>query len=160
MEVVRQIEKIMEAWKDMECITSENMGRATDKVADIDRLLSRLASFETGIQKTFEEIQPEHSGSFVTKSRLGSMARGLQATSAGTVIGKLSAVSSMVAKPIVADRLEFKGEPLFDPSPFLDSRGKFIFESPMRAACKPEDSLIDPPRVRLLVEKKRFGSFS
>ena len=55
----------------------------------------------------------------------------------------------MVAKPIIADRIDFKGRPSFKPSPLLDEKGQFIFERPLEAACSPEDIQFEPPPVKL-----------
>ena len=55
----------------------------------------------------------------------------------------------MVAKKIVSSRLEFKGEPTFNPSPFLDSRSKQVFEFPIAEALNPGEAREDPPVVRI-----------
>ena len=58
----------------------------------------------------------------------------------------------MVAKKLVSDRLDFKGEPCFDPSPFLDDTSRGIFQRPIDHALRPGEATEDPPRVRV------FGS--
>ena len=147
--VVRHIELLMRAWKTTECITSENMGRAAAKVENIDELLTRLSTFEDGVASTFEESQPSLSGSGWASSTKRIFARGLQRVSGGEFCGVVAAGSSLVAKPLKASRLEFRGVPEFDPSPFLDDLGRFIYEEPMQAALQPHESLVEIPRVKL-----------
>ena len=147
--VVRHIELLMRAWKTTECITSENMGRAAAKVENIDELLTRLSTFEDGVASAFEESQPSLSGSGWASSTKRIFARGLQRASAGEFCGVVAAGSNMVAKHLKASRLEFRGVPEFDPSPFLDDLGRFIYEEPMQAALQPHESVVEPPRVKL-----------
>ena len=65
------------------------------------------------------------------------------------MVGHGQSFGGSVAKPIVADRLDFRGQPLFDPKPFLDKQSCFIFDDPLSAAKTPEEALEDPPQVRL-----------
>ena len=147
--VVRHIELLMRAWKTTECITAENMGRAAAKVENIDELLVRLSTFEDGVASTFEEFQPSLSGGGWASATKRIFARGLQRASGGEICGTVVAGSNMAAKPLKASRLEFRGVPVFDPSPFLDDLGRFIYEEPIQAALKPHESLVEPPRVKL-----------
>ena len=147
--VVRHLESTMAAWRDLPPLSSANLGRATDKVESIDRVLSQLASFEESLQHLFEETLPDFSAAVPGPAGIRYFSPGLQASSGGDVVGRISLDGSTVAKPIIASRLEFKGEPIFDPSPFLDDRCRFIFQDPLNAAMKPEKSTEEIPAVRL-----------
>ena len=138
--VVRHIELLMRAWKTTECITAENMGRAAAKVENIDELLVRLSTFEEGVASTFEESQPSLSGGGWASATKRIFARGLQRASRTEICGTVVAGSNMAAKPLKASRLEFRGVPGFDSSPFLDDLGRFIYEEPIQAALKPHES--------------------
>ena len=120
--VVRQIESTMHAWRVAEPVTAFNMGRAAEKVENIERALERLGNFETGIYDLFEETLPENSGSIFGSAARSFFAPGLQSDIGGEVVGHGQSFGGSVAKPIVADRLDFRGQPLFDPKPFLDSK--------------------------------------
>jgi hypothetical protein len=147
--VVRQIESTMHAWRVAEPVTAFNMGRAAEKVENIERALERLGNFETGIYDLFEETLPENSGSIFGSAARSFFAPGLQSDIGGEVVGQGQSFGGSVAKPIVADRLDFRGQPLFDPKPFLDKQSCFIFDDPLSAAKTPEEALEDPPQVRL-----------
>ena len=152
--VVRHIEATMGAWKKSGYIEFSSLGRAASKVEEIEKLLCRLEHFEDGIFSTFGEAESSPSGSPWGNHFSRRFAFGLHRAFAGEVVGHLSSTISTVAKPLKADRLEFRGTPQFNPSPFLDERGRKIFETPMQAAQSPSDILEDPPLVRL------FGSDS
>ncbi len=150
--VVRQIQTTMAAWDEMESITMANMGRAATKIADIESLLGRLHTFAEGVFQEFDESFPDLSGSSRLHGSKQKFSPGLQVESAGNVVGCIPTALASTAKPIIADRLDFQSEPSFDPSPFLDEQCRFIFQDPMSAAKKPDESFQEPPAVRI------FGS--
>lgn len=80
-------------------------------------------------------------------------APGLQRASPGDICGFLASNVATVAKPIVADRLHFRGKPVFDASPFLDERGRQIYLDPVSVSDDPSESLTEPPSVKIF-----FGS--
>ena len=123
----------MVAWSDCEPVTSEAMGRSASKV-DIEAALGRLASLEIDVGVLFAEVDADASGAPFADRNQFSFARGLQSESAGEVFARLDGGSPVVAKTkkIVASRLDFKAEPMFNPSPVLDIRSRKIFESPLR----------------------------
>lgn len=146
--VVRHIELTLQAWHLSDPITSDKLGRAASKVEDISALIERLSSFEQGVEATFDEVSPTESCS-PSSRKLKSFFRGLQKTSAGEIVGALGSTTSLVAKPIIADRLEFKGSPTFDPGPFLDDLTLLIFEDPMSMSRSPSDLDCEVPLVRM-----------
>ena len=146
---VRQIEATMGAWKRSGCIEFSSLGRAASKVEEIDKVLGRLAQFEDGIFSTFFEAELGPSGSPWGNHFSRRFAFGLQRAFAGEVVGHLTPGIATVAKPLKAERLEFRGTPKFNPSPFLDEQGQRVFETPMQVAMLPGDLCEDPPAVRL-----------
>ena len=150
--VVKFMEQALAAWQECEPVTSEAMGRSAGKVEDIESALGRLASLEYAVDDSLNEILPEASGTSIASLKRAFFAPGLQKQSAGEVVGHIPGVSPMVAKKLVSDRLDFKGEPCFDPSPFLDDTSRGIFQRPIDHALRPGEATGDPPRVRV------FGS--
>ena len=147
--VVRHISSTMTAWKEFEPVSVEQLGRAASKVESFEAALERLQSFESGVERLFEESQPDLSGPALSKPARGKFSPGLQSSSPGEVVGSLESSAEVVAKPIIADRIDFRGRPSFNPSPFLDEQGRFIFDRPLEAARSPSDSRIEPPPVKL-----------
>ena len=147
--IVKFMEEVMIAWSVCEPVTAEAMGRSASKVEDIESALGRLASLELDVGVLLEESAIEASGSPCSSRSRFNFAPGLQRESAGEVFGTLDGGSPIVAKKIVASRLEFKGEPTFNPSPFLDSRSKRVFECPIAEALQPGEAREDPPCVRI-----------
>lgn len=76
-------------------------------------------------------------------------APGLQHSTAGEVCGSLSQGAHVVAKPIVADRLDFRGRPNFDAKPFLDPRGQRIYDTPVDESAPLSSVDVDIPTVRI-----------
>ena len=108
--IVRFIESALTAWDVSEPITATGMGRAASKVEDIEILLARLSSFETGLDSVMEELGTRNSNDLGQKS-FSSFAPGLQAESAGELVGQLPGRQLSVAKTIEADRIDFRGTP-------------------------------------------------
>ena len=150
--VVKFMEQALAAWQECEPVTSEAMGRSAGKVEDIEDALGRLASLEYSVDDSFNDILPQASGTSIASLKRAFFAPGLQKQSAGEVVGRIPGFSPMVAKKLIADRLDFKGEPCFDPAPFLDSKSRATFQCPIEQALRPGEAPEDPPRVRV------FGS--
>ena len=119
------------------------------KIEDIEMALHRLASLQLDSAEIFEEQFPESSSNPFLPGSRGSFAPGLQRDSAGDFCARLPGFENVVAKKIVASRLDFKGEPTFDPVPFLDERSKAVFQRPIQQALTPGESREDPPNVRV-----------
>ena len=64
-------------------------------------------------------------------------------------MGALTGNQHLTAKPIRSDRLEFRGVPAFNPSPFLDERGREVFERPIQCALDPQEGTEEPPPVKI-----------
>ena len=148
--VVRQVEAVMGIWKNVSPVTAADMGRIAGKIESVEGALGRLAQFElSAFSSLSESDEPKFCSGNSRRSRRRSLIPGLQRVSAGSICGALHLDPSIVAKRIESDRLEFRGEPSFEPSPFLDERSKAIFQSPIQNALQPEDSLVEPPCVKI-----------
>ena len=152
--VVRFVEGAMAAWSESEPITSSSMGRAASKVEDIELLLSRLSNFEAGVGSVMDEILPLGSDNPSASKHCSSFSPGLQAESAGELIGHLAGQQLSVAKSIEADRIDFRGRPDFDASPYLDPVGRALYLDPVGQSLKPDEVLEDPPVVKIFATEK------
>ena len=153
--VVRQIEASLEAWNSCEPVTADAMGRSAAKVEDIEAAISKLSLFEHEASAAFETSNFESSGSSRPVARRASFfSPGLQRAFAGKVCGFLPGREMVAAKAIEADRLEFRGEPVFDPTPFLDPLGQKIFNSPLQMAKDPCELTEPVPAVRIFASEE------
>lgn len=148
-QIVHQIEGCLKAWMDCPPITSEAMGRTAAKVEDIEAAVYRLGAFESQAFAVFDELFTDSSGQPRVKTSRSRLSPGLQKVSPGEFCGELPGVDVVVAKQIEADRLEFRGEPNFNPSPFLDSHGQAIFERPLSCALHPLECPCPIPQVKV-----------
>ena len=112
-------------------VDSTAMGRSAAKVGDIEKALEKLSVFEGQIFSVFKQSLADNSGVCSFRRPVSKMAPGLQRSSPGLVCGTLPGEELQVARPIEASRIDFRGEPLFDPTPFLDERGEKIFNRPI-----------------------------
>lgn len=126
------------------------MERKAAKIEDIETL-GKLQQFETATHSCLDSHFGRYFGSFshLRRPRSRSFAPGLQRVPPGEILGKFSGATQVTAKIIESDRLNFRGEPCFDPSDFLDRRGREVFQHPVQNAMKLEDSLDEPPRVKI-----------
>ena len=158
--VVKQLEACMVAWQVCEPIDAAAMGRTSSKVEDLERLLGRLQVFETQAFDPEFGLLQESSGGLNSPKKSGFYAPGLQPSSAGEVCGSLLHGAHVVAKPIVSDRLEFRGRPDFDAKPFLDARGQRIYRTPVDTEVwKLLRKLDDSGRLGLLKEEDIFPGY-
>ena len=59
-----------------------------------------------------------------------------------------------VAKEIESDRLQFGGQPAFEPDPWLSTTSRAVYEDPLAYAHRPEEQPIDPPHVQVRGSRK------
>lgn len=149
--VVRHLEFVMAGCKEASPISAHEMGRTAAKMEDIETFIGKLQQFETAAHSYLDSHFGKNFGSFshLSRPRSRSFAPGLQRVPPGEILGTLSGATQMTAKIIESDRLNFRGEPCFDPSGFLDRRGREVFQRPVQNAMKPEESLEEPPRVKI-----------
>ena len=143
--VVRNLERLMVAWSTMDAVDSTAMGRTAAKIEEMEDVLSRLTAFESSSQDWLVEVSPPSSGS----SRVRSSVPGLQKAQPCAEVGLFGRSEVMIARPITADQVDFRGRPSFDPVPYLDEKSKFVYCHPLQAANSPESCPFDPPRVRI-----------
>lgn len=151
--VVRCMEGAVLAWIKCSPIDSTAMGRSAAKVEDIEKALHKLSVFEGQVFSVFQEVFADNSGLGSVRRPISKMAPGLQRVSPGVVCGVLQGEDMQVARPIVASRIDFRGEPSFDPSPFLDARARKIFNCPIKAALSPEEAPEAPPAVKIFASE-------
>ena len=149
--VIRNVERLLSAWKSCEAITPQAMGRTASKVEDLEGVLYRLQSFQDQIFDSLDDLLPGGSGGGAGRrvSAPLSFASGLQRSSAGETCGRIQCSALNFAKNIEASRLNFRREPTFDPLPYLDDGNREIYAFPISAAMTPSESLVDPPSVRI-----------
>ena len=152
--VVMQIERTLEAWNLCEPVTAASMGRSAAKVEDIEGAISKLGLFEQHACSAFETSAFESSGGQrPVVRRAPFFSPGLQRAFAGKVCGFLPGKEMVPAKSIEASRLEFRGEPVFDPTPFLDPLGQKIFNHPLQMAMDPRELSESVPPVRVFASE-------
>eukprot|EP00438_Fugacium_kawagutii_P000083 Skav218697 [mRNA] locus=scaffold1346:227635:232409:- [translate_table: standard] len=136
--VVRTLEGCMDAWKVCSPISSADMGRTAGKVETLELAIGRLSTFVASSHEAISRL-PDAGSGFPFKRFRGQFTSGLYSASPGEAIGSLPGEIGQAAKVIEADRLEFKGYPVFDPSPFLDEETRYIYQFPLLAASDPQD---------------------
>ena len=160
--VVRNVERLLSAWKSCEAVTPQAMGRTASKVEDLEGVLFRLQSFQDQVFDSLDDLLPGRSGGDASRRLFAPLgfASGLQRSSAGDVCGNVQCSALSFAKNIEASRLNFRGEPVFDPLPYLDDRNKRVYASPITSAMDPSESLQDPPVVRIHAsEEEKWSLF-
>ena len=125
------------------------------KVEDIEGAISKLGLFEQHACSAFETSAFESSGGQrPVVRRAPFFSPGLQRAFAGKVwVGFLPGKEMVPAKSIEASRLEFRGEPVFDPTPFLDPLGQKIFNHPLQMAMDPRELSESVPPVRVFASE-------
>lgn len=117
-----------------------SMGRSASKVESIEEAISELEARA----KTF--VSDSSNGYLPHRSEISAAGRD---DDAGTVVGFSSLTSFSTFKEIEPDRLAFVGTPCFDPKPFLDRRGREVFERPLKFSLPPEGFVGTIPHVKM-----------
>ena len=149
--VVRHMEFVMAGCKEASPIGASEMGRTAAKMEDIETFIGKLQQFDSAANSFLDSHFGKNFGSFshLSRPRSRGFAPGLQRVPPGEILGTLTGSTQMAAKIIESERLSFRGEPCFDPSGFLDAKGREVFQFPIQKAMKPEESLEAPPRVKI-----------
>ena len=157
--VVRILSGQIAPWKN-KVVQACDMGRGASKMESIERTLSFLSSMQShpeSLSATTVGLTPPSPSTPLPVTGYGHRRSGspvyrpgLQSVSGGQIVGELEgAGTAPIAKTIEVDRLHFRGQPAFDPLPYLDPVGQQIFHSPLDMADAPGTSCIDPPRVKI-----------
>lgn len=113
-------------------------GRAASKLEGVDEEMVRLRQMLSSLLS--------ESSSYFGHSRNNNVqwptGAGLRS---GFLLGKCKGGNNLTAKPIVADRLVFKGEPNFDPLPFI---AKWYVDPLQLASAAVDTESLPPVRVR------------
>ena len=121
--VVRHLEHTMEASRTASPVSAFDMGRTASKIEDFEGALGKLWEFEETAAATIvgNYDRPLAAGSKRLHSEkvARAFAPGLRRAPPGEVLGAITGSSHMTARPIQSDRLEFRGEPSFNPCPSL-----------------------------------------
>ena len=141
---VRLLEHLAEDGNSLTKVEAADMGRVASKTEGSAfelRALHRAAAILTGGGKNYA------SRGFCPSSRVH--AESDEIFNFGRIGGEIEGSNVIAAKPIVAERLNFVGSPVFDPSRLFDADTLKIYEDPLAYAKHP-DECDEPPKVKIL----------
>ena len=113
----------LDAWFELGVLSATDMGRTAGRIEDLEVALQKLKQLNSGNSSP-------HRGSISELGRLG-----------GSKVGTF--------KPVESERLQFRGFPDFDPTPFLDAHSEEIYEHPFEHSIDPDEFMGEVPRVRV-----------
>ena len=120
---MKRFECFLDAWFELGVLSATDMGRTAGEIEDLEIALQKLKQLNSGNSSPYQ-------GSISELGRLG-----------GSKVGAF--------KPVESERLQFRGFPDFDPTPFLDARSKEIYEHPFEHSIDPDEFMGEVPRVRV-----------
>lgn len=140
-EGVRHFERLLEAWITVSPIGPEAMGRTAAKVETLEATILSL-------EQSGRALIGEHQGYFHPPELGQSCTHPRQR---GVAVGKIRGSEGFSAfKEVDPSRLTFVGFPDFDPSPYLDPRGRAVFQDPLSCRMDAADYKgPPPPRLRV-----------
>ena len=138
-EVVKRFEQLMKGWLDVSQIGPAEMGRTAAKVETLDSMLCSLEQQARLLAR---------SSQYGTTSN-SEFAVGDPSKTLGKVSGRCGLDMMSTFKPVDPSRLKFVGQPLFNPSPYLDSTSRAVFEHPISQRLKPHEFNGKVPHVRV-----------
>ena len=140
-DLVQRLRRQVDVWNAEAVVTSAEMGRSATKVESLEDVLNQLQA----------EAELVHSGlkSYGSKAEERLRTDWGMKGAPGSVVGKLDVAPAHPAKALEPDRLQFWGEPSFDPRPFMDPANVSMFEFPLQHAIDPAELPERPPRVRV-----------
>ena len=122
-EGVQRLERMMEAWIFVSPIDAEAMGRTAAKVGSLEEDLINL-------ERAASKLSRDQGGYFGTKNT--SKEDPVPEKSRGFDLGTAQHNGAFSTfKEVDPTRLGFVGVPSFDPRPYLDERGRKIFQNPL-----------------------------
>lgn len=113
-----------------ESVDPVSMGRSAAKVESIEEALADL-------ECRAKSLQPDGVNAYLPSASLKDEC-GLGSEGAGVVVGQTNHAAFSTFKEVDPSRLAFVGEPVFDPSPFLDERSRRVFRFPMDCSRDPD----------------------
>ena len=136
-EIVRRLEGFLRSWMDVSQIGPEEMGRTAES---LECTLRQLEARARALAKP---------GAGYFDPRVAEDEIGDPTISGSLEFGKMDGGSLTTFKSVDPNRLSFAGRPVFDPSPFLDSRGRQIFNDPLACRLRQEDYVGSRPKLRV-----------
>ena len=138
--MARHWEFLSDAWF-VSQIGPEEMGRTASKVETLEERLSALLSRAHLLHSRADRYfapssSPEKTGDPLLKQ-------------GADLHFKVSGDGMTTFKPVDASRLVFAGLPRFDPGPYLDERGRAIYEDPLSSRLPPEEYKGPKPKLRV-----------
>ena len=149
--VVKKLTPLVDTWNQQGQITPADMGRAASKMENIEELVQELE--EAALRPAV------HLRSYLGKSSSGPQKPWGPSANPGVVVGTLSKEVEHVAKSLEAHRLQFAGEPSFDPVPYLDNQNRRQYLFPLTQARQMDSDDQRLPRVKVRCrgpERMRF----
>ena len=142
-EGVRRLESYARAWIEVSPIGPEEMGRTAAKVESLEEVISQLETEAATISDS-----NSYFGQATREDKEGDPQRQQGASS------ELQVPAGMTTfKEIDSKRLTFVGRPVFDPSPYLDPKGREIFQDPLATRDPITSATRRPPRLRVHCSK-------
>ena len=139
-EIIRRLEGFLRSWLDVSQIGPEEMGRTAGKVESLECTLRQLEARARELAKpSASYFSPQ-----VAEDEIGD-----PAMTGGRDLAKMSGGELTTFKSVDPSRLSFAGRPVFDPTPFLDVRGKQIFNDPLSCRLRKEDFVGTRPKLRV-----------
>lgn len=138
-EVVRRLEHLMKGWLEVSQIGPAEMGRTAAKIETLDSMLCSLEEQARVLARSSQYSTTKNSEFVVgdPSKRLGKFS------------GRCGVDQMSTFKPVDPSRLKFVGQPLFNPSPYLDPLSRAVFEQPISQRLKPDDFHGRVPHVRV-----------
>ncbi len=138
---VALLKTFLKGWIEADDVDPVSMGRAAAKIESIEDAISELET----VAKTF--VNSTADGYVHGKKQ--DLAFVGSSDDPGTVVGTASSTSFSTFKEIDPSRLQFVGFPIFDPRPYLDERGRNVFEHPLQCSLDPSTYDGGIPHVKM-----------
>ena len=137
---VKRLEHLQRAWINVSPCGPEEMGRTAAKVESLEETLADLELQAVSLS--------QNSSKYFAASEL-SLNTSDDREALGDVVGRSKIDKLSTFKPVEPERLSFVGRPAFDPSPYLDSKTRAVFNQPLTERIRPEMYTGMVPRVRV-----------
>lgn len=136
--IVERLEHLSGEWLLFRDVTAVSMGRTAGKVESLEAMVHKLEAIAAALSP--------HTG-----SGKGSLRGAIPSGAREAMVEDIQ-----LAKPIEADRLNFKGRPSFDPSPYLAEPARSLYEDPLKFATPPEEFFKEVPAVKARGTRKEL----
>ena len=138
---VALLKTFLKGWVEADDVDPLSMGRSAAKIESIEDAITNLEA----IAKSFVTS----TGDGYVHGKKQDLAFGGSSDDPGTVVGTSSSTSFSTFKEIDPSRLQFVGFPNFDPRPYLDEKGRNVFEHPLQCSLDPALFDGEVPHVKM-----------